>query len=250
MNVIKTGVSIIVGLLIWELLIRVIRPSEFFIVAPSAILMTAIKEWGSGALQVNLLTSAYEIMLGVFLAIITGVFIGYLTGINKIIDLLFEPWVAVLNSVPIILLVPLMIAWFGLGITPKVVIVYLSAVFPVLLNTRVGVKSVNSDYIELAKSMMAGRRAVFSYIYLPGSLPYIVTACKLGIGRGLVGVVTAELFGAVAGLGHMLKAGAERYETAEVFLAVALLGILGVLNFALLGWIEAKLAPWRKAYIV
>ena len=248
MKVIKTGISIIVGLLVWELLVRWTRASEFFIVPPSAIVLEAITEWSTGKLQVSLLTSSYEIMLGLILAIFSGVLLGYLAGINKVIDLLLEPWVAVLNSMPIILLVPLMIAWFGLGMTPKVIIVYLSAVFPILLNTRAGVQAVNLDYVELAKSMMAGKMSIFTYIYLPGSLSYIVTGCRLGIGRGLVGVVTAELFGSVAGIGYMLKAGSERFETAQVFLAVALLGILGVLNFASLGWLEGRLAPWRKAH--
>ncbi len=242
----RLALSIGGGLALWEFAVDWFRPSEFFVVAPSKVALAAVKLSSQGVLLNHFLTSAYELLLAFVLAIVLGVFIGYWMAVHRKVELLLDPWLAVFNAVPTILLVPLMIAWFGLGMLPKVLIVFLSAVFPIILNTYGGVCSVDQDLVELARSYLATRRQIFSEIIFHSALPEIVAGCKLGLGRGLVGVVTAEMFGALAGLGHMLIAGAESYATAEVFLSVVILGLLGSLNVIALTRLEEKLAPWRQ----
>jgi NitT/TauT family transport system permease protein len=156
-----------------------------------------------------------------------------------------DPWVSMLYSTPIIALGPLFILWFGIGMSSKVAVIFLVVVFPVLLNAFVGLSTTDLGLIEAARSFGATTAQVFSKVRFPAALPFIVTGLRLGVARGLVGVVVAELFGAKAGLGYLILISAQTFDTAALFVGVLILAFTGVVAVEILKWIERQLAPWR-----
>ena len=190
-------------------------------------------------------TSFQEFFLGYIIAAVLGVVLGLLLATNQKMRDYLEPWVSFLYAVPLVAIAPLFIVAFGIGIMSKVVVIFLVAVFIILVNTEVGVLSTDPHLIEAARSFGASRLQIFRKVLLPAALPFIIAGLRLGMARGLVGVVVAELFGAKAGLGFLILASAQVFDTASLFVGVLVLAIGGYLGVEALKFIETKLAPWR-----
>src|SRR5215204_1707552 len=140
---------------------------------------------------------------------------------------------------------PLFILWLGIGVASKIAIVFLTAVFPILINTVAGLTNTDRTLIEVARSLGASGQQIYTKVRLPASLPFIIAGLRLSVARALVGVVVAELFGARAGLGFLILNAAQAFDTAGLFVGVIVLAVAGVISVELLKWIEAWLAPWR-----
>jgi NitT/TauT family transport system permease protein len=151
-----------------------------------------------------------------------------------------------LYAMPIIALGPLFILWLGIGIGSKIAIVFLTAVFPILINTVTGLTNADRILIEVARSFGANSFQIYTKVRMPAALPFIIAGLRLSVARALVGVVVAELFGARAGLGFLIVNAAQSFDTAGLFVGVIVLAIAGVVSVELLKWIEAVLAPWRR----
>jgi NitT/TauT family transport system permease protein len=160
---------------------------------------------------------------------------------------IFTPWVSAIYSTPIVALSPLLILWFGLGLASKVVVVFVVAVFPVLVNTQAGIESADEGLIETARAFGARRTQIFTKVLLPASVPFIVAGLRLGVGRGLVGVVVAELFGATSGLGYMITVASQVFDMGGLFAAVVILAAAGVISTEAIKMLERRLAPWRSS---
>jgi NitT/TauT family transport system permease protein len=142
--------------------------------------------------------------------------------------------------------IPLIVLWFGFRVPAKVVIVFLFMVFPVLINTQQGVKNLNQDLLEVARSFCSSERRLWSDLIIPSALPFILAGVNLAIGRGLVGMIVAEFFTSVAGLGYMIVQYANAFETAKLFVPIVVLMGLGVTLIGLIKVIERKVAPWQN----
>jgi NitT/TauT family transport system permease protein len=177
--------------------------------------------------------------IGIFLGLVLGTSAGARTAIS--------PWVSALYATPIVALSPLLILWFGLGLTSKIVVVFLVAVFPVMVNTQTGIESADEKLVETARAFGASQIQIFAKILLPSALPFIVAGLRLGVGRALVGVVVAELFGARAGLGYLITVSSSVFDMGALFAAVVILAASGVISSYLLRLLEKRLAPWRAA---
>jgi NitT/TauT family transport system permease protein len=154
--------------------------------------------------------------------------------------------VAGLYATPTIALAPLFILWFGIGVWSKVVVVILLVFFPVVINTEAGLRTTSERLIEMLRSFGATPRQIFLKVSLPSAVPFILAGLKLGIGRGLIGVVVAELFGSRAGLGRLIGASADGFNMPELFAGVVVLAFAGILMTAGFTWLEARLVPWTK----
>jgi ABC-type nitrate/sulfonate/bicarbonate transport system permease component len=159
---------------------------------------------------------------------------------------LLEPWVAALYTVPIIAIGPLFIIWLGIGLTSKIVIVFLVAVFPVILSTLVGLNQVEPHLVEAVRSFGATSLDIYTKVRLPAAIPSILTGFRIALRGALVAVVVAELFGSKAGLGQMILSYSQSFETAKVFVGVLSLSGLGIVGFMLLRLIERFLTPWQQ----
>jgi NitT/TauT family transport system permease protein len=155
------------------------------------------------------------------------------------------PFVDTLNAVPRVTLLPLIVIWFGIGIWSKVMVVFLGAVIPILINTQAGVKTSEARFIRVARSFSASKLKVFSSIILPGTVPFIFTGLKYGAGRALLGVVVGELYASTAGLGHMIAEAGNTFQTDVVFFGVLIFMATGLVVVAFLDVFERRFERWR-----
>ena len=236
--------GLLVFLLIWELApaLGIIKP--IFTSSPSRIVQAADWLFKHG-LWYDIWVSLVEFCLGFGLAIMVAIPLGVILGWYRRVNAIFEPFVTALNAMPRVALLPLIILWLGLGIYSKVAVVFLGAVFPILINTTVGVRTVDLNLVKCARSFGAGDSQLLRTLALPTSVPFMLAGMRLGIGRGLVGVVVGELVAANAGLGHMMSRAGATFQTDKVFVGIILLTGFGYILTEILKKIEKRVETWR-----
>jgi len=143
-------------------------------------------------------------------------------------------------------MVPLIVLWFGFKVPAKVIIVFLFMVFPILLNTYQGVKDVDRNLQEVARSFCSTEGQLWRHLIIPSAIPFIVVGVRLAIGRGLVGMIVAEFYTSVTGLGYMIVRYANAFETDKLFVPIVVVMVLGVGLMSLAKWAEGRIAPWRN----
>jgi len=245
-DILRGCISIFAGLLIWEILARLLLENELLIPPPSSVLRSFWRLAVSGQLNKHFVATLLEFTYGFAAATIVGIVVGYLMGMHRWFDEVMDPWIATLYSIPIITVVPLIIIWFGIGMVSKVIVVFKITAVAIILNTAAGIKHLDPMWLELAKSLRLSRWETTYKIRFPGALPYIITGMRLGVGRALLGVVVAELMAANAGLGYLLRDSSETWDSPKLFVTVTLLAVIGLLSFNLIKRLEQKIAPWRQ----
>jgi ABC-type nitrate/sulfonate/bicarbonate transport system permease component len=235
--------SIAFVLIAWEIVGRRVNP--LFMSYPSAIVRAGMIMLKSGELTSALISSLRTLMLGFVLASIIGISLGLVIGRYRVVDAATDWLVNALYATPLIAVIPLVILWFGLGDSAKLFIVTILAVFPVLINTAAGVRNVPRALIDVGTAFAANERQVFLKIILPAVLPYIMTGLRLGIGRSIIGMVAAEFFTAITGLGALIVKYGNQYDTASMFVPILILMLLGVALTSLVRRLEEMCAPWR-----
>ena len=241
----RGAASILAVVILWEVAARTVVNNPLFFAPLSAVWSRAIELWGANELQLHTWTSLQEFTLGFVLASAIGIMSGVLMASSATIRDFFDPWVSMLYSTPIIALGPLFILWFGIGMSSKIAVIFLVVVFPVLINTFAGLTTTDRNLIEAARSFGASTAQIFAKVRFPAAMPFIITGLRLGVARGLVGVVVAELFGAKAGLGFLILISAQTFDTAGLFVGVLILAFSGVVAVEILKLIERRMAPWR-----
>jgi NitT/TauT family transport system permease protein len=175
---------------------------------------------------------------GFAIASVLGVAIGILMGRRNLAYQILDPYVTILYNTPRVVLIPIFMLWLGTGATMKIVVVVLAAIFPVIVNTMLGVRDVSAQLTEPARSLKATERQLLHKVIFPATLPFIIAGIKLGLGRALTTVIVAELFVSVSGLGGMLHSAATSYQTAKMFVPAIILALLGILIDGLLSRLE------------
>ena len=236
--------SILGGLAIWEFVGRVIVNNALFLASPSQIARAIITLTADGEMGHHVAISGLEFIVGYALASVLGVALGVGMGESVSIKRVMEPWVAGIYATPVIALAPLFILWFGIGIWSKVVVVVSLVLFPITINTEAGLRRKSERLSEMLRSFGATRGQIFWKLSLPSAMPFIMTGLKLGIGRGLIGVVVAELFGARAGLGFLISESAAVFNMPNLFAAIVVLAAAGIVMTAGFNWLEGRLVPW------
>ena len=242
----RAAVSFVFVMVLWEIVARILVKNPLVFAPLTAVMGRTAELWESGELQVHIWTSSQEFMLGFLLACFVGVAFGVVMASSVIVRDFFDPWVSMLYSTPIIALGPLFILWFGIGVSSKVAVIFIVAVFPVLINTFAGLSNTDPNLIEVARSFGSSPTQIFTKVRFPAALPFIIAGLRLGVARGLVGVVVAELFGAKQGLGWLIMISAQTFDTAGLFVGVFILAASGVITVEIIKWTERRLAPWRR----
>ena len=219
--------------------------SALFFTGPSAVVGALGDTWGSGELQSDLFYSGGNFVIGFSAALAAGVLLGLLLGWYRFFRLLMDPFLNAFYATPRIALVPLIIIMFGIGRLPAIVIVFLSAFFPILINTIVGVKTIDNDLLRAARSFCASDRQIFTTVALPGSVPFILTGVRQGVAHGLIGVVVSEMFVGGQGIGFMITAGGQNFATERVFLGVLIMAGAGILLTSAAERLQAHFSRWR-----
>jgi NitT/TauT family transport system permease protein len=236
--------SVLGGLLLWELISRFLVANSLFLAAPSQIFAAIAALAKTGELWRHMSISAIEFALGYAIASVLGVIVGFAMAESPVMKRVLQPWISGLYATPTIALAPLFILWLGIGIWSKVLVVIFLVLFPVTINTEAGLRTTSERLIEMLRSFGASPRQIFFKVSLPSAVPFILAGLKLGIGRGLIGVVVAELFGSRAGLGRLISQSADAFNMPELFAGVIVLAVAGIVMTAGFTWLESKLVPW------
>lgn len=248
--------AILVFLLLWEFMggplsiynpIPFLRVNPMFMSAPSLIFKAAVQLFASGEIYNDLYVSGVEFLGGYLLAVVVGIPFGILVGWYKRMSYIFDPFINAMNATPRVALLPLVIIWLGIGILSKVGIIFLGAVFSILINTRDGVKTTPANLLNAARSFGASEWIVFKTVVLPSTVPFILTGLRLAVGRALVGVLVGELYAATAGIGFMITVAGATFQTDKVFVGVLIFAISGMVSMELLTKLEKKFDKWRPA---
>src|SRR5215470_3659330 len=238
--------SIVAGLALWEFLSRLVVANALFLAAPTQIFAAIYNLAISGQLWPHIAISAAEFAIGYVIASLLGIMIGFAMASSELGKKILQPWIAGLYATPTIALAPLFILWLGIGIWSKVLVVIFLVLFPVTINTEAGLRTTSAQLTEMLRSFGATPRQIFFKLSLPSAVPFILAGLKLGIGRGLIGVVVAELFGSRAGLGRLISQSADAFNMPELFAGVFVLAAAGIVMTAGFTWIERVVVPWTR----
>lgn len=243
-NVIRVG-SVVLFFVLWEILGRDVNP--LFLSYPSAIFRAAITITESGELQRAFLASMVPFSIGLAISIVLGMVIGVLTAHFWWLDYATEPFLSALNAVPRIALVPLIILWAGLETTGKVAILVSIAIFPVIVNTYAGIKDVRGSLLDIGRAYCATPNQIFWKITLPASMPYILAGIRLSVSLAIIGMIVAEFFTAVSGLGGLIVFFANSFATAKLFVPIIVIAALGIVMSELINVVERRMLAWRDS---
>ncbi|HET9717003.1 MAG TPA: ABC transporter permease [Pseudolabrys sp.] len=238
-----TIASVAVLLTLWEIFGRRINP--VFGSYPSAIAAAFWELAVTGQLWSALFDSLRPFVVGYALAILIGVPLGLFIGGFRVAEAALGIYITAGYAMPLVALVPLLILWLGLGFAVKVAVIFLMSVFPICINTWLGVTAVPKTLIEVGKSFVAPDLVILRRIILPATLPYIMAGIRLAVGRAVVGMVIAEFFTTISGLGAVIINSANNFDTATMFVPIIILMTMAIgLNW-LIGFVERRVAPWQ-----
>jgi NitT/TauT family transport system permease protein len=238
--------AVVVFLTIWELVgntFQLINP--MFMSAPSLIFKAAWQLFASGEIWNDLYVSGIEFFWGYFLSIVFAIPFGIAIGWYKKFAYVCDPFVNAMNATPRVALLPLVIIWLGIGILSKVGIIFLGAVFPLLINTRDGVKTTPANLLTAARSFGASEWQIFKSVVLPSTVPFIITGLRLAVGRALIGVMVGELYAATAGIGFMITVAGATFQTDKVFVGVLIFATTGMFMTEVINRYEQRFNRWR-----
>ena len=239
-------ISLAAGVALWEFAARTLVANQLFFVPLSAVFVRAAELWSTGELQTDIAVSGVEVGGGFVLAAVVGVGLGVLMAASKILRDFLDPWMTMLYATPIIALGPLFILSLGIGVASKIAIIFLTAVFPIVISTQVGLATTDANFVDVARSFGGSTAQIYRKVRVPSAIPFIIGGLRISVARALVGMVVAELFGARAGLGFLIFNATSSFDTAGLFVAVLILAVTGVCLVELLKWAERRLAPWRN----
>ena len=237
--------SLAVVLLIWQVAAAHIDPVLF--TSPWAIALAANDMIRSGELWTYLWPSLVVLFYGLSISFVSGVLLGVLLARYWLLDMALGGYITFLYATPTVALVPIIVLWAGFDVAAKTIILVLFAFFPVVINTYQGVKNVDERLLEVGRSFRCNEGQLWVNIVLPSALPFIVTGLRLAVGRGLIGMVLADLYTAISGIGYLIVRSASTYQVDKMFVPVVTVGLLGVLLSAGLQFLERRVAPWTVA---
>jgi len=238
-------ISFAVLLLAWQLIVDLGLVDGFLVGSPTKVADALVDQVSSGVLFEHMKVSAYELAIGFGIATLLGVVGGVIMGWYDAINDAFDPFVWLGYASPLVALYPVFLLIFGLGAPTVIAIAVLLAVFPILINTRSGVREVDPKLIQAARSFGASDGQLFRKVVLPASMPMVMAGLRLGIGRALVGVVVGEFFVGDRGLGYSVAYYAGLLRTTDMILQVVVIGAIGVLLTQLLSMLERRIDSWR-----
>lgn len=239
-----TTLSIIVMLCVLEFIGRRINP--LFMSYPTAIAVELFNMIVDGSLIWAFIESLEPLVAGFLIAVVLGVPIGVLIGRYRKLEAAVGIYITAGYAMPLVALVPLYIMWFGLGFGVKAAIIATLTFFPICINAWLGVKMVPRTLIEVGLSFVGSRRDILRKIVLPASVPYIMAGLRLGVGKAIIGMIVAEFFTAISGLGGIIMNAANAFETAQMLAPIVVIMVFAVAVTAALAWLERRIAPWHE----
>jgi NitT/TauT family transport system permease protein len=238
-------IGILAFFLAWELATRAEILNPFYFPPFSKIVAKAAELFADGSIWEHLIFSLTNFSVGFVLAVTMGVVAGVPMGWYKSVTKLVDPLLSGIYATPLIALLPLIIMLFGLGPLSKIIMTVLAAVFPIWINTMVGIANTDHRLIMMARAFGASDSTLFLKVSIPGSMPYIVAGMRVALGRALVYIVVAEQYGAAMGLGYLSSVAAQRFQMTAMFVPILIIACLGAGLNELLKALERRLEKWK-----
>jgi ABC-type nitrate/sulfonate/bicarbonate transport system permease component len=232
-------------LIVWQLVAPYINP--IFFASPTQIAAAFYETTVSGELPYFLGQSLEVMFYGLIIAIAVGIPLGVAMARLRWLDWALDLPINALYATPLVAVVPLLVLWFGIYLKAKIIVVFLFAIFPVLINTYQGVRECDKNMLEVAQSFRSNEWNTWRDVLLPFAVPYIFAGTRLAIGRGLIGMIIAEFYTTISGLGFMVTKYANVFAMDKTFVPVIVLMVLGVSLTSLLKWAGRRIAPWSNA---
>lgn len=236
-------ILVVVALGLWEMLVRLLHVPRWLLPAPSAIgyelYVSSPLLWGHTLVTLEEVFAGFALALGVGIVLAVGI------AYSRLLERSVYPFVIASQTVPVIAIAPLLLIWLGYGLSPKVVVVALISFFPIVVNMVDGLKAVDSDMVNMMRTLGASRWQVFTKLQVPSSLPFLFSGTKIAIAVSVIGAVIGEWVGARAGLGYLMTVSVPYFLTARVFAAIFILSVIGVSLFMTIAGLERLLLPWH-----
>lgn len=245
-NPIFGSVSVVLFFLGWEALLTWAIPLNPFIMSkPSLIFEGLWLEMQSGQLWSDLLISGQPFLFGFGAAIAVGIFVGTMMGWKARVGYALDPLLTALYASPLVAIAPLVIIFFGVGVSGKAILIFVLCVFPFVFNTYAGVKSVDRLLVNVVRSLGGNERDIYLKVIVPSVLPFIIAGARYAIGRALVGVLVGEFFAATAGIGYRIAWFSDMFELSRMFSYILVMMVVAVLFTEGIRWAERAAFPWR-----
>ncbi|MGH2856750.1 MAG: ABC transporter permease [Solirubrobacteraceae bacterium] len=236
--------SLLVVLVAWQVYGSSVNPVLF--APPTTVAHEFVAMTSDGTLPTAFLESIRELAIGLAGAIVIGIPLALWWARSDILDWAIQGYINALYATPLVAIVPLLVLWFGFGLKAKVVIVFLFAVFPIMLSTYEGAHSVDRELLEVARSFGSSEMQTWRHVVLPSSVPFIAAGLNIGVGRALVGMIIAEFYTSAGGLGYIVLAAGNTFQTAKMFAPIIVVMALGVVLLGATRTIKLKVAPWSE----
>lgn len=233
----------IVFLAVWEVAGRLANPILF--APPSRVWLAFVNMVDSGRLPSALVTTLNTLVVGYACSAVLGIALGVVLGRRNVLGRIVEPYLDAIYATPRVVITPLVVVWFGVGYSGRLFIVFIGTVIPIILNTAVGVRNARPDLLEVARSFGARERQLVRHVIIPGAVPYIVAGLRIAAGRALLGVVIAEIFLDLTGVGGIIATEAGYFHTAPMLVGVLVFSLLGIVLMTSLTWLENRFALWK-----
>jgi NitT/TauT family transport system permease protein len=219
----------------------------FFFSSPSDVFTAAVAEVQLPRFWEDVRYSLTEVTVGLFASVVLAVPLGLAIGWYRRVSFTFDPWLNFFNAIPRPAFIPLVVLWVGLGIEMKIIIVFLGGFFSIIVPTVEGVRTVDRQLLDVARSFRASSRRLFTSVVIPATVPFIATGVRLALGRLLIGVVIAELYAQTKGLGVLIGKAADTLQSDRMMFGILIFTLLGVVTTTAAGRIERYLQRWRPS---
>ena len=240
-------VSVVGCLALWQVLASAGVIDQTLSSSPSDVWHALMTEISNGTLGSAVLVSAKLYGLGLLISVLIGLFGGIALGWWRILYAIFDPWIAMAYSTPLVATFPLIIVWFGIGFSSQVVIVVVISVFPLLINVMTGTRQVDDNLLRLARSFRASQFAILRSLVVPSLVPYFVTGLRLTLGAGLIGMVLGEYFEGGGGIGGLVLNAGQELNSALVFVGIVVLAGAALTFTGLIRLLEKRVSAWRES---
>ncbi|MCS6843867.1 MAG: ABC transporter permease [Caldilineales bacterium] len=238
--------ALVVALLLWEGLVRWRNYPSFILPSPGLVAQRFLAAAGDGTLWYHTRITVLEIFGGLLLGLTAATVLGYLIAKSPTLERVLSPYLVASQAIPIVALAPLLVIWIRSPGLSKVLICALTIFFPALINTVVGIRSVEPDLMALMRSLQATRWQILTKLEIPAALPVLLGGLKIGVTLAVIGAVVAEFVGADRGLGFLINLSRGILDTPLLFVALAALVMIAVLLYGAVSWLEHRLLAWQR----
>jgi ABC-type nitrate/sulfonate/bicarbonate transport system permease component len=236
--------ALVLGLLAWEVIVRLRDTPTWFIPKPTEIAREMVES--RRLIWRHTWTTLQEMLVGLVLAFVLGVLLAVAISASRLVERAVYPAIVASQAIPIIALAPILLIWFGYGMTPKVIVVVLTCFFPIVVSMVDGLRAADADALALLRSMGASRWQMMRIVRVPAALPALFSGTRIAAAWSVIGALVGEWVGASSGLGYLMTRSASQFQTPRLYAAVVVAASLGILLFALVALAERVALPWRR----